>query len=105
MSSRRLSSRVLVTRRRFLAASTGIVAGACVVPRSLLGGPGETPPSEQRDVHRFPPQRRQLRRFAPKNAVQLLDRVPHVVTLQATSSYAIVSAVYRVHWSPDGRYV
>jgi predicted dehydrogenase len=50
MSSRRLSSRVLVTRRRFLAASTGVVVGACVVPRSVLGGPGETPPSEKLNI-------------------------------------------------------
>ena len=39
--------RIPVTRRRFLSGSVAALAGISIVPRRILGGPGNIPPSEQ----------------------------------------------------------
>ena len=38
------------SRRRFLGAAGGAVIGIQIVPRHVLGGPGQTPPSEKLNI-------------------------------------------------------
>ena len=38
------------TRRDFLASTAAAGAGAMLVPRHVLGGPGQTPPSEKMNI-------------------------------------------------------
>ena len=39
-----------ITRRKFVAGTTGAAVGAMIVPRHVLGGPGYQPPSDKLNV-------------------------------------------------------
>jgi predicted dehydrogenase len=40
----------MMNRREFLTTASGVAAGLYIVPRSVLGGPGQTPPSEKLSI-------------------------------------------------------
>jgi len=40
----------MMNRREFLATAAGVAAGLYIVPRCVLGGPGQTPPSEKLNI-------------------------------------------------------
>ena len=39
-----------ISRRQFIGRSTAAAAGIMIVPRSVLGGPGFTPPSDKLNI-------------------------------------------------------
>ena len=43
-------SKDIISRRQFIGRSTAAVAGIMIVPRSVLGGPGFTPPSDKLNI-------------------------------------------------------